>query len=185
MDVILLLVSLLVILLGWAWFLVPAFYGLPSVHTRHARIRRALQMAGLKADETLYDLGAGDGRVLVIAAQEFGARAMGIEVGPVQCAAAWLNARVNGVSRRVRVRRADFFKEDLSKADVVFVYATSSQASRLEKQLESQLRPGARVVTISFDFPDWEPADFDKRELIFLYRMPPQRGDLISYMARH
>lgn len=184
MDVFFLLVSLLVLILGWTWFLVPAFYGLPSVHTRKGRIRAALRMANLKADETLYDLGAGDGRVLVIAAQEFGARAVGIEVGPVQCAAAWLNARVNGVSHRVRVKRGDFFKADLREADVVFVYATSSQAARLEKQLESQLRPGARAVTISFDFPDWEPAGFDNRELIFLYEMPPKRGNLASFLAR-
>jgi precorrin-6B methylase 2 len=184
MDVFFLLISLLVIVLGWTWFLVPAFYGLPSVHTRRERIRRALQMAALKADETLYDLGAGDGRVLVIAAKEFGAQAVGIEVGPVQCAAAWLNARVNGIGHRVRVTRGDFFKADLSRAEVVFIYATSRQAGRLEGQLEAQLRPGARVVTIAFDFPNWEPADFDNRELIFLYEMPPKRGDLASFLAR-
>jgi SAM-dependent methyltransferase len=184
MDVFFLILSLLLIALGWTWFLVPAFYGLPSVHTRKGRIRKALQLAELKADETLYDLGAGDGRVLVMAAREFGARAVGIEVGPVQCAAAWINARVNGVSHRVRVQRGDFFKADLSAADVIFVYATSSQAVRLEKQLESQLRPGARVVTVSFDLPDWEPAEFDKYELLFLYRMPPTAGNLVSFLAR-
>ena len=184
MDVLFLILSLLLLVLGWTWFLVPAFYGLPSVHTRRGRIRKALSMADLKADEILYDLGAGDGRVLVIAAKEFGAKAVGIEVGPVQCAAAWLNAAFNGVRHRVRVKRGDFFKQDLSRAEVVFVYATSRQAVRLEKQLESQLRPGARVVTISFDFPDWEPAAFDKGELIFLYKMPPQRGDLTSFMGR-
>ncbi len=184
MDVFLLLLSLIIIVLGWTWFLVPAMYGLPSVHTRKGRIRKALQLAELKADETLYDLGAGDGRVLVMAAREFGTKAVGIEVGPVQCAAAWVNALVNGVLPRVRVKRGDFFKADLSDADVVFIYATSSQAGRLEKQLESQLRPGARVVTISFDFPDWEPAGFDNRELIFLYKMPPKDGNLVSFLAR-
>jgi hypothetical protein len=109
---------------------------------------------------------------------------VGVEVGPVQCAAAWVNARVNGVQHRVRVKRGDFFKADLSAADVVYIYATSSQAGRLAKQLESQLRPGARVVTISFDFPDWEPAGFDKHELIFLYKMPPKAGNLVSFLAQ-
>lgn len=184
MDVFLLLLSLIVLVLGWTWMLVPAFYGLPSLHTRKGRVRKALQLAELKPDEVLYDLGSGDGRVLVIAAQEFGAQAVGIEVGPVQCAAAWVNARANGVRHRVRVKRGDFFKADLSPADVVFVYATSRQAARLEKQLEAQLRPGARVVTISFDFPDWEPSAFDRGELIFLYKMPPQPGDLTSFLAR-
>ena len=184
MDVFFLILSLLLIAVGWTWYLVPAFYGLPSVHTRRDRIRKALQMAELKPGETLYDLGAGDGRVLVQAAREFQARAVGIEVGPVQCIAAWINARVNGVGPMVRVRWGNYFKSDLSAADVVFAYATSGQALRLEEQLASQLKPGARVVTISFDFPDWEPAAFDKHGLIFLYRMPPARGDLVSYLAK-
>ncbi|HEY2982260.1 MAG TPA: 50S ribosomal protein L11 methyltransferase [Anaerolineales bacterium] len=184
MDVFLLILSLIVLILGWTWMLVPAFYGLPSLHTRRGRIRKALQLAELKPDEVLYDLGAGDGRVLVIAAKEFEAQAVGIEVGPVQCAAAWVNALANGVRPKVRVKRDDFFKADLSAADVVFIYATSRQAVRLEKQLAAQLRPGARVVTISFDFPHWEPAGFDQGELIFLYKMPPQPGDLTSFLSR-
>ena len=184
MDVFFLLLSVLLLIVGWTWYLVPAVYGLPSVHTRVDRVRRALQLAELKPDETLYDLGAGDGRVLVLAAKEFGAQAVGIEVGPVQCAAAWVNARVNGVGPRVRVKLGDYFKATLMPADVVFIYATSSQAIRLQEHLELQLRPGARVVTISFDFPNWEPAAFDNRELIFLYRMPPKEGSLESYLAR-
>ena len=184
MDVFFLLLSLLLITLGWIWYLVPAFYGLPSVHTRADRIRRALQMADLQPDEILYDLGAGDGRVLVVAAKEFAAKAVGIDVGPLQCAAAWVNARLNRVAHRVRVKWGDFFKADLREADVVFAYATSSQAGRLEYQLEAQLRPGARVVTVSFDMPHWEPAGFDKNQLIFLYRMPPARGDLVSYLVK-
>jgi hypothetical protein len=82
------------------------------------------------------------------------------------------------------VKRGDFFKADLSPADVVFIYATSRQAVRLEKQLAAQLRPGARVVTISFDFPDWEPTAFDQGELIFLYKMPPQPGNLETFLAK-
>jgi hypothetical protein len=169
---------------GWTWYLVPAFYGLPTVHTGRGRIRRALRLANLQAGETLYDLGAGDGRVLVIAAQEFGARAVGVEAGPVQCASSWLNARVNRVGDKVRVRPGNFFKADVREADVVFVYATSKQAGRLAVLLEAQLRPGARVVTISFDFPDWEPDAVDQRELIFLYGMPPRRGNLETYLEK-
>jgi hypothetical protein len=183
MDLLFLLLSLLLIVVGWTWYLVPAFYGLPSVHTRRERARAALRLARLQPGETLYDLGAGDGRVLVIAAREFGAQAVGLEVGPVQCAAAWINARLHRVADRVQVRWGDFFKADLSPADVVFVYATSTQAARLQQQLAAQLRPGARVATISFDFPGWEPAAFDKNELVFLYEMPPRRGDLASFLA--
>ena len=125
----------------------------------------------LQPRETLYDLGAGDGRVLVIAAREFGARAVGIEIGLLQCLVAWLAALFNGVRQEVRIEQGDFFKADLRPADVVFAYLTSAQAERLQGRLAFQLRPGARVVTISFDLPGWAAASFDNEHLIFLYRI--------------
>ena len=77
-------INILIFVLALLWILVPAFYGLPSKPTKPDRIRKALQLVGLKTNEVLYDLGAGDGRVLLIAAKEFGAKAVGIEVAPVQ-----------------------------------------------------------------------------------------------------
>jgi cyclopropane fatty-acyl-phospholipid synthase-like methyltransferase len=158
------------------WLIVPALYGLPPIATSRERIRKALQLAELKPNEILYDLGSGHGRVLVIAAKEFGAKAVGIEVGPVQCLIARINARVNGISSKVRIEAKDFRKADVSRADVVFAYLTSKQAPSLQTQLEAQLKPGARVVTVSFSFPDWKPKATDRDELIFLYRMPPEKS---------
>jgi len=165
-------------------YLVPLAYGLPPTPTQPARIRKALKLANLQPGETLYDLGAGNGRVLVIAAKEFGARAVGIEAGPVQCVQARMNARFNRVRSQVRVKRGNFFKSDLSEADVVFAYLTSNYVPRLEAQLVKQLKPDARVVTISFDFPNWEPAAFDRRELIFVYTMPPTAGNLGTFLQK-
>ena len=165
-------IFILFIVITALWILVPALYGLPSVTTRRERIRKALQMADLRPDEIFYDLGSGHGRVLVMAAKEFDARAVGIEVGPVQCVIAWLNALCNGVGSRVRVEAGNFYKADVSQADVVFAYLTSKQAPRLQAQLEKQLKHGARVVTISFDFPNWKPSEMDREQLIFLYHMP-------------
>jgi len=165
-------IFILFIVIAALWILVPALYGLPPVTTRRERIRKALQMADLRPDEIFYDLGSGHGRVLVMAAKEFNARAVGIEVGPIQCVIAWLNALCNRVSSRVRVDAGNFYKADVSQADVVFAYLTSKQAPRLQAQLEKQLKRGARVVTISFDFPNWEPAAMDREQLIFLYHMP-------------
>jgi len=172
---------LLIVLIA---FLVPLAYGLPPTPTRRARIRKALKLVHLQPGETLYDLGAGDGRVLIIAAKEFSAQAVGIEAGPVQCAQAWFNSLLNGTSSQVRVKRGNFFKADLSQADVVFAYLTSDYVLRLEKQLKNQLKPGARVVTISFDLQDWEPQTFDRRELIFVYQMPPTEGNLGTFMQK-
>ena len=163
------------LVLSGLWLIVPALYGVPWVPTREKRIRKALQLAKLQPGETLYDLGAGDGRVLLIAAREFGASAVGIEIGPVQCALGWLRIWFSGSRHKVRIRCANYYKSDVSNADVIFVYATSSQTSRLLPLLERQLRPGARVVSIAADFPDWQPKLVDRELLIFVYQMPPMR----------
>jgi SAM-dependent methyltransferase len=176
--------ALLWFLVVLAAYLIPFAFGLPPTPTRKERIRRALELAQLKEGERFYDLGCGDGRVLVMAARDFGAQATGIDAGPVQCLQSWISSRVHGVHSNVHVKWGNFFREDLSQADVVFAYLTSGYASRLEAQLASQLKAGARVVTISFDFPDWEPSDFDERDLIFLYRMPPSKGNLESYLHK-
>ena len=186
-HLILILAGSLILLLGGLWLVVPALYGVPWVPTREVRIRRALQLAKLQPGEVFYDLGAGDGRVLLIAAKEFGAQAVGIEIGPVQCALGWLRillsrgrhrarparARAAGTgeqSRRIRLRCENFYKVDLHNADVIFVYLTSSQTSRLARKLEQELRPGARVVSIAADFLEWQPSQVDRELVIFLYQ---------------
>ena len=169
--------GLVFLLLSGLWLIVPALHGVPWVPTREARIRRALELANLQPDEIFYDLGAGDGRVLIMAASEFGARGIGIEIGPVQCLVGWLRILFSGCRQKVRMRCANFYKSDVSDADVVFVYATSSQTSRLLPLLEQQLRPGTRVVSIAADFPDWQPNHVDREMLIFVYQMPPSRAE--------
>ena len=176
--------SVLLFIVGLLWILVPALYGLPPVPTKPKRIRKALQLANLQPNETLYDLGAGDGRVLLIAAREFGAKTVGIEVGPIQCALIWLRAVASGFGNQIKIRLANFYKADLHDADVVFVYATSKEVMKLAPHLEKQLKQGARVVSISADFPEWEPSAFDNRDLIFVYEMPPLKGNLGTYLAK-
>ena len=167
------------------WILVPAFYGLPSVPTKPERIRKALKLVHLQPDEVLYDLGAGDGRVLLIAAREFGAFAIGLEVGPVQCVLIWLRIVSIGLADRIKIRWRNFFKANLKDADVVYVYATSQEVLKLAPFLQKQMKAGSRVVSISADFPEWEPSTFDEGELIFVYEMPPIPGSLISYLLKN
>ena len=162
--------GLVFLLIAALWLVVPAIYGVPWVPTRERRIRRALQLAELQPGETLYDLGAGDGRVLLMAAEEFGAQAVGIEIGPAQCALGWLMIWLKGSRHRVRLRCGNFYRADVSEADVVFVYLTSSQTERLQEKLERELRPGARVVSVAADFPGWNPAQVDRESVIFLYQ---------------
>jgi hypothetical protein len=176
--------SILLFVVILAWILVPTLYGLPLVPTKPERIRKALKLVNLQPNEVLYDLGAGDGRVLFLAAREFGAKAVGLEIGPIQCALIWLRITTNGLGERVQIRWENFYKADLREADVVFVYATSQEVIKLAPHLEAQLKRGARLVSISADFPEWEPSTFDDRDLIFVYEMPPTKGNIGSYLMK-
>ena len=162
----------------------PALYGLPPVPTNRERIHHALELANLQPNETLYDLGAGDGRVLLIAARDFGAKAVGIEIGPIQCVLIWLRTTGSGFGNQIQIRWGNFYKANLKDADVVFVYATSKEVMKLAPRLDTQMKKGARLVSISADFPDWEPQEFDSHELIFVYEMPPHKGSLATYLAQ-
>ena len=122
--------------------------------------------------------------MLLIAAREFNAKAVGIEIGPVQCALIWLRLVASGVGERAIIKLGNFYKADLKDADVVFVYATSKEVTKLESYLEKQMKPGARVVSISADFPNWEPSAFDDHDLFFVYHMPPKRGSLTTYLLK-
>lgn len=177
------LLSVMVILSA-LWMIVPAFYGPPSVPTRMNRIRKALQLANLQPGETVYDLGAGDGRVLLIAASEFHANAVGVEVGPVQCLLIKLRALRSGQTDKIRVKWGSYFKVDLKDADVAFIYATSKETTKLMGHLKNQMKPGSRLVSISADFPEWEPTTIDELELIFLYTMPPVMGNPTTYLMK-
>jgi len=176
------IVAILLFLYG-LWAIVPFFYGLPWFPTATDRVRRALEMANLQPDELLYDLGAGDGRILFIAAEEFGVRAVGIEASPLQY---WfIKARIffSGKQAQIHARRENFFQSNISDADVVFAFLTSKEVIRLQDKLEKELKPGARLIAISADFPDWKPNDFDEGYLLFAYEMPPQKGGMAAYFS--
>jgi hypothetical protein len=82
------------------------------------------------------------------------------------------------------VKWENFYKADLHDADVVFVYATSTEVGKLAPHLEQQMKQGSRLVSISADFPEWEPSAFDDRDLIFIYEMPPLMGSLTTYLLK-
>ena len=177
--------SLAVFVLTLLWILIPAFYGLPSRPTKPDRIRKALKLVNLKPGEVLYDLGAGDGRVLFMAAKEFGAKAVGLEIGPVQVVLIWSRILLGGLGGRVQVKWANFNQADLSRADVVFIYATLQEVMKLAPHLEKQMRAGTRLVSIAADFPEWEPSNFEEESLIFVYEMPPKEGSMTTYMLKN
>lgn len=162
--------GLLIILISALWLIIPALTGVPWVPTREKRIRRALDLVKLQPGEIFYDLGAGDGRVLVMAARDFGAFATGIEIGPIQCLVGWLRSLFSGYRQNARIRCGNFYRADVSNADVIFVYLTSAQTLRLQEKLERELKPSARVVSVAADFPNWQPDIVDRESVIFVYQ---------------
>jgi SAM-dependent methyltransferase len=167
------------------WTLVPRWHGITPTPSRRRWIRQALRLVDVQPGETVYDLGSGDGRVLIVAAREFGARAVGYEVEPLHCAAAWVSALFARVLGRVSVRCRDLYQANVAPADVVFVHLNPRFVADLASSLQSQLRPGARIVSLDFPFEGWEPSEVDIGYLIFAYHMPPQPGDVDSYLSKN
>lgn len=120
-------------------------------------VERMLALAGAQKGDVIYDLGAGDGRILIAAAKKYGARGVGFETDPGLVKLARENARSAGVEKRVEIRQQDFLSADLSPASLVTLYLSYDGNLAVREQLRRQLRPGARVVSYTFDMGDWPP----------------------------
>ena len=120
-------------------------------------VERMLALAGVRKDDVIYDLGAGDGRVLVAAAKKYGARGLGFEIDAGLIKLARENARREGVEKLVEFRQQDFRSADLSPASLVTLYLSYDGNLAVREQLNRQLKPGARVVSYTFDMGDWPP----------------------------
>ncbi len=129
----------------------------PYVPTPLEVIREMLKVAELKPGETLLDPGCGDGRVLVIAAKEFGARAIGIEIRRDLLEKAIKNIIENEVEDRVLIIQGSFYEIRFPPVDVVFLYLLTSVNERLRPKMEKELKPGTRVVSHDFEVTGWTP----------------------------
>jgi predicted RNA methylase len=115
-----------------------------------------LQLAAVTADDVVYDLGSGDGRIPIIAAQKYGARGVGIELDPKLVELSWRIANEAEVANRVSFIVGDLFEADVSKATVLTMYLSSSIMKLLAPRLRA-LKPGTRIVSHQFALPDWTP----------------------------
>jgi protein-L-isoaspartate O-methyltransferase len=120
-------------------------------------VDRMLTLAKVGPGDVVYDLGCGDGRIVIAAAQKFGARGVGVDIDPRLIIQAEANARAAGVQNRVTFRIEDAMKVDVSDATVVTLYLLSASNVKLRPVLTKQLRKGARIVSHSFAIGDWEP----------------------------
>ena len=131
-------------------------------------VRRMLELAELKEGDMLYDLGSGDGRIVIEAARRYGVRGVGIEADPLRVAVSRLIVRLKGVQGLVIIVRGNFFRESIAEANVVTLYLTQKTNRRLRQRL-LELRDGARVVTYTWTLDGWMPALSDERKRVYLY----------------
>ena len=133
----------------------------PYVPTPQDVVDRMLALANVTSTDVVYDLGCGDGRIVVTAAKKFGARGVGVDIDPERIRESEANAKTEGVEKLVTFRLQSALDVDLSPASVVTLYLLSASNLRLRPLLTKQLKPGARIVSHAFSMGDWAP---DRRE---------------------
>jgi len=136
-----------------------------------------LTAARVTSADTVYDLGSGDGRIVIAAAQKYGARGVGIEINPLLVAESNASARAAGVPHLVQFIQGDLFTADIRAATVVTLYLSPSINERLKPRLLRELRPGARIVSHVYDMLGWtadQRVDVDGR-WVFLWTVPPKK----------
>jgi SAM-dependent methyltransferase len=160
--------------------------GLPSgqpvdvifVASDRAVVMEMLRAAEVGPRDVVYDLGCGDGRIVIAAAQHFGARAVGVDLDRDLLSEAWQSAVKAGVADRVTLREQDLFATDLSQATVVTLYLSPEVNRRLRPKLLQELRPGSRIVSHEYDLGDWKPERVIEVPLatsvrrVYLWRVP-------------
>lgn len=152
----------------------------PYVQTPTEVVTEMLRLARVNGNDVVYDLGSGDGRLVITAARDFGARGVGVEIDPRLVAQSTESARRAGVAERVRFQAGDLFEIDLSDATVVTLYLSPELNLRLRPKLLNELRPGSRIVSHDFPMGDWPPsqtirvASRDRVSSVFLWIVPPK-----------
>jgi cyclopropane fatty-acyl-phospholipid synthase-like methyltransferase len=131
-----------------------------------------LELAQVSPGDVVYDLGSGDARVLMVAAREFGARGVGIEIDPGRNWIALLRVRRAGLTETIELRRGDMFDADVSEADVVVLYLRQHTTDALEAKLAEELEPGTRIALNTYTMPSLPLVASDERLGVRVYEVP-------------
>jgi len=172
---------------GWAWGVLVAgasagvlvwiywaeLIGAGWSPTPSVSVQKMLELAEVGPSDVVYDLGCGDGRVLVWATRRYGAHTVGIEADPTRLAWTWLRVRLLRLHPRPRLIWGNFFHHSVEDATVVCLFLSRSVNLRLEPKLRRELPPGARVVSYWWTFERWHPERISSAEHVYLFRVPP------------
>jgi SAM-dependent methyltransferase len=165
---------------GWSGCARVPGVEVPDVRTPPEVVTEILRLARVGPDDVVYDLGSGDGRIVIAAARDFGARGVGIELDPALVVESAKNARRAKVDERTRFLLQDIFEVDISEATVVTLYLSPDVNLRLRPKFLSQLKPGSRIVSHDFPIGDWLPARVvkfkgpERTHVLSLWIVPPR-----------
>jgi len=151
----------------------PKKYAAPWVPTSMVEVHKMLQLAEVGPDDLVYDLGCGDGRIIIVAARQYGSRAIGIEIDPLRYVWCQILITVLGLRDRVQVVFGDFFQKDLSEADVVTCYLLPATNEILESKFLHELQDNTRIVSHDFLFPRLQLQRQDNEYNLYLYQRHP------------
>jgi len=151
--------------------ILPIFFGAPWHPLMPGTIRRILRFAEVQPGETVCDLGCGEGRVLITAAKEFSARAIGVEIDPLKILLARLLRKINGVGDRVNIVRGNLFDFDPGSADVLYLYLTHQAMDKLFPEILKKLKPSVRIVSYRFCLRGMTPEKVSEDKTLFLYQL--------------
>ncbi len=161
-------VALVVLTLWIGW---PMIIGAQWIPTPMKVVKKMLTLADVGPNDTLIDLGSGDGRIIITAALDFNANAIGVEADPIRVLITRLRIRLKNLEEKVDVIWSNFFNTDLSPASVITIYQSTGTNNKLREKLMNELSPGTRVVSYSFIFDGWEPQKVDKVTELYLYEI--------------
>lgn len=168
------IIFIIFILLILGTFALAGLSAAPWVPLKKIDIRRMMQLAEVKPGEIVYDLGAGDGRIITIAASEFGAQAIGFEFAILPYFLGYIKIQLKGLKGKVKLKYANFYFQDLSGADIICTFLTPRAMKKLKPKLEKETKPGCRIVSYAFSIPGWQPLKTNKPNqktaTIYLYQ---------------
>ena len=133
------------------------------------KVDKMLALAKVTKDDVLYDLGSGDGRILIAATRKYGCRAVGIEADPLRFLISWFKIRRSGLSGRISVKLGNFFNRSISDATVITLFLYKPTNERLEARFKDELKPGTRIVSYIWKMPGWLASEELRAEEIYLY----------------
>lgn len=162
---------LLLLIFTYTMFWPPDSPWAPWWRTNEETADAICRLAKIDKKDVVYDLGCGDGVLVTAAAKKYGAKAVGIEIDPSRYLFAIIRARINGVSKKIKIKRKNFFKESLENATVIVVYLVPKTLERLKTKFLKELKPGVRVVSYKYEI-DLPLIAFDKKNDVRVYKIP-------------